>query len=653
MRHRTGKFIVSMLLVAVLLVTLQYVAHRPRPVGAGEIGTFSSYEELKQFVTANTKGGYAHRPGFFMARAEMALDSAGSSAPDYSATNIQVAGVDEADIVKTDGEYLYVVSGNRTIIVKAYPPQEARIISEVEVDGMTLAVFINEDRLIIFTVGTPYYGWDMHVRWSERGLSMPYVPYTQTTSVLVYDISDREAPSLEREFSAEGDYVSSRMIGNYVYLMTNKPVYESDGEPGLPRIYVDGDEREIPAEDIYYCDVYDHFYMYTSIIAINTQNAEQEPTVETILLGPSSNLYVSRDNIYLTFPVWGWEMWESQTTAIHRIHIDGSAINYVASGEVPGRVLNQFSMDEHDGHFRVATTTHGRESLNHVYVLDMDLVIVGSVEGLAPTERIYSARFMGDRAYLVTFEIIDPLFVIDLKDPQNPELLGELKITGYSDYLHPYDENHLIGIGKETIEAESGDFSWFQGVKISLFDVSDVEEPEEIYKYEIGHRGTESPVLRDHKAFLFDRERNLMVIPVLVAEIDESDFPHGVPDWARGRTVWQGAYVFHVSPETGFTLRGGITHVDSPDKLEQSRYFFSSPYSVTRSLYIGDVLYTISGARVMMHSLEDLTYLNEVELPYSTREPGAYVIVDPWPDDPGSVEPFPGEDTEEREVPGD
>jgi len=241
-----------------------------------------------------------------------------------------------------------------------------------------------------------------------------------------------------------------------------------------------------------------------------------------------------------------------------------------------------------------------------------DLNIVGSVEDLAPGERIHSARFMGEKGYLVTFEIIDPLFVIDLQDPENPEVLGELKITGYSDYLHPYDENHLIGIGKETVEAEEGDFSWFQGVKISLFDVSDVSNPQEIDKHEIGHRGTESPVLWDHKAFLFDKARNLMVIPVCVAEIDEAEYPDGVPPWAYGKPVWQGAYVFHVSP-TGVTPRGRITHFDAPPD-EGAYYYCHSSLSVKRSLYIDDVLYTISEARIKMNSLENLDYINEVEL---------------------------------------
>jgi uncharacterized secreted protein with C-terminal beta-propeller domain len=221
---------------------------------------------------------------------------------------------------------------------------------------------------------------------------------------------------------------------------------------------------------------------------------------------------------------------------------------------------------------------------------------------------------MGERGYLVTFKQVDPLFVIDLSDPYNPEKLGELKITGYSEYLHPYDENHIIGIGKETTDA--GEFAWYQGVKISLFDVTDVSNPREISKLEIGDRGTDSPVLWDHKAFLFDRSRNLLVMPVLVAEVDVSDYPEGVPSWAYGEPVWQGAYVFHVSADVGLNLTGRITHIESPDDLGQDYYYYYSPFSVERSLYIDDVLYTISDAKIKMNSLENLDYINEVQLLY-------------------------------------
>jgi len=245
----------------------------------------------------------------------------------------------------------------------------------------------------------------------------------------------------------------------------------------------------------------------------------------------------------------------------------------------------------------------------------MDLNIVGRLENLAPGERIYSARFMGERCYVVTFKKVDPLFVIDLETPTNPTVLGQLKITGYSDYLHPYDENHIIGIGKETVEAEEGDFAWYQGVKISLFDVSNVSNPIEIDKYEIGDRGTDSPVLSDHKAFLFDKTRNLLVIPVLVAEINEEKYPHGVPPNTHGDYVWQGAYVFNITLDQGLMFKGRITHLENDSDLKKSGYYFYSSYSVKRSLYIDNVLYTISNKKVKMNNLEDLMEINEIELP--------------------------------------
>ena len=604
----------------------------PLHLGENQISKFSSYEELQEFVNANTQDtNMLKMPGrFWSAGAE--VDALAPAAEDYSTTNIQVAGVDEADIVKTDGEYIYFVSGNKSIIVKAYPPEQAQVLSEIELQGTIIGIFISGDRLVVFEEEAPYYVYydDMPV---VKEIFAPYI--SPTISIKVYDVSDRENPQLQRELSTDGQYVSSRMIGDYAYVVINEPVYEEEGELSLPEIRFGGNETEIPATDIYYSDVSDYYYMYTTIIAINTQNDDQEPTYETILLGASSNLYVSLNNIYLTFPVWGRDMWNSEKSSIHRIQIEGDEIEYVASGEVPGMVLNQFSMDEYDGYFRVATTTYGETPQNHIYILDMDLNIVGSLEDLAPGETIYSARFMGERGYLVTFRQVDPLFVIDLSDPYNPGVLGYLKITGYSDYLHPYDENHLIGIGKET--TEEGEFAWYQGVKISLFDVSDVNNPIEISKYEIGNRGTDSPVLWDHKAFLFAQSRNLLVIPVLEAKVDESEYPDGVPSDAYGEPVWQGAYVFHVSLDAGLRLEGRITHIESSVDLEEGYYYYYSPFSVERSLYIEDVLYTISQAKIKMNSLENLDYINEVELPFSTWTPTVYP-----PEEPRNEEPSQG-----------
>ena len=555
---------------------------------------FSSYEELKSFV----EGSSQTYPDYFWRFPSPRLPSAtftegaarSSGVPYYSTTNIQVAGVDEADVIKTDGEYIYVVSNKSVVIVKAYPAEEAEVISEIELNGTLRGLFVNEDRLVVFEDE----GYKVFIR--------------------VYDVSDRTNPTRARNVTLDGYYSNSRMIGDYVYVVVNKPASFRDNEVNLPRIYSDDGVEEISATDIYYSDISDYSYAFATVVAVNVQNDYEEPTLKPFLLGATSKLYVSLNNIYIAFP-------ENEKTLVYRIHIDENEIDIEASGEVPGYVLNQFSMDEHEGYFRIATTTgHIARSLeeassqNHVYALDMDLDIVGKLEDLAPGETIYSARFMGKRCYLVTFRKVDPLFVIDLEDPRNPRVLGQLKITGYSDYLHPYDENHIIGIGKETEAADQGDFAWYQGVKISLFDVSDVENPKEIDKYEIGDRGTDSPILTDHKAFLFDRSKNLLVIPVLVAEIDEEKYPGEVPPNTHGDYVWQGAYVFDISLEE-LVLRGGITHLEDDNDLMKSGYYFSSPYSVKRSLYIENVLYTISDKKIKMNSLEDLEEINEVELP--------------------------------------
>ena len=647
MKSDVVRVALCLVLVVTALTTLQCTTVYPGP---SEISRFSSYQELQEFVNSNTQDkGMLVTPGRFWSGTAGAEGDAVVPAPagfDYSTTNIQVAGVDEADIVKTDGEYIYVVSGNKTIIVKAYPPEQAQIVSQIELEGTIIGIFINEDRLVLFEEQMPYYVYYGDV----PGVKEEYMPYVSPTiSIKVYDVSDRANPQLQRDVSANGQYVSSRMIGDYAYVVTNEPVYEEEGEVNLPEVSSGGNETEIPATDIYYSDVSDYYYMYTTIMAINTQNDNQEPTYETILLGASSSVYVSLNNIYLTFPVWGTdvlgtEVWNSGSTSVHRIHIEGDAIEYVASGEVPGMVLDQFSMDEYDGYFRVATTTYGETTGNHMYILDMDLNIVGSLEGLAPGEMTYSARFMGERGYLVTFKQVDPLFVIDLSDPSDPRELGYLKVTGYSDYLHPYDETHIIGIGKETTDA--GEFAWYQGVKISLFDVSDVSHPIEISKLEIGDRGSDSPVLWDHKALLFDKSRSLMVMPILEAKVDVTEYSEEELAWAYGEPVYQGAYVFDISIENGLQLRGRITHIDDLTTPEQGYYYYYSPFAVERSLYIGDVLYTISQAKIRMNNLDSLGYINEVELPYSTWTPPVYRL------EPGVEESSSGAQTEVVELPG-
>jgi len=601
-----------------------------QPTVNSTMNSFSSCSELKAFLDENSRSGYNGRYwGELMVMESTTADSL--SAPlaggmqkssdgasnDYSGTNVQVEGVDEADMVKTDGKYLYVISGENVVIIDAYPAEDAEKLSETNVGMYSSEMFVNGDKLVLF--GYDYYG---------------------ETKVLIYDITDRENPELEEELLVDGYYINSRMIGDYVYLIASEPTYYwLEGDVPLPAVRDDEPEvlkQEVSCNTVQYFDDIPQQYSFTTVVSIDL--GDNEVSSELFLTGSAEDMYVSQDNIYVIHTDYGYDAGLAEMaveistgisivpeyherTIVHKLSIEDGDVEYVGRGEVPGHVLNQFSMDEYDGHFRIATTlgnvarnAEQATSVNNLYVLDENLELVGSLEDLAPGEKIYSARFMGERAYVVTFRKVDPLFVIDLSDHENPEILGKLKIPGYSDYLHPYDENHVIGLGKDTVPADEGDFSWYQGVKLSLFDVTDVENPKEISVVTIGDRGTDSYALQDHRAFLFSKEKNLLVIPVLLAEIHEEQYPEGLPPYASGDYTFQGAYVFSVSPEDGFGLKGRISHMEDEDAFEKSGYYFGSDYSVMRSLYMDDVLYTISGMKVKMNYLDNLREVNEVAL---------------------------------------
>ena len=564
--------------------------------------------------------------------------------PDFSTTNIQVEGVDEADIIKTDGNYIYAVTGSKLVIVKAFPAHEAKILSTLEFDGTVYELFINKDRLTVFTVEDSYeYIIPEGVEVVE-GADLSIFPrtYETLTHVKVFDVADRADPKLVKDEKLDGNYFNSRMIGDYVYVLSTNWIYSYYGAeedidvPGYTKCIGSVNSKcggDFP--DIYYIDVPGYSYMFTTVAAVNTQT-DEELSKKVYLMPSTDDMFVSQNNIYITYVKYDEEYVTEKVgpdvlglivpttrtvekTAIHRIAINGKDITLEASGEVLGTHLNQFSMDEYNGYFRIATTTGNlwdKTSANHLFVLDKDLNTVGKLENLAPGESIYSARFMGNRVYLVTFKKVDPLFVIDLKDPTNPQVLGKLKIPGFSDYLHPYDENHIIGIGKETVEAEEGDFAWYQGVKLALFDVTDPSKPKEISKVEIGDRGTDSYALTDHRAFLFDKEKKLLVIPILLAEIDKSQYPEGVQGSTYGDYTFQGAYVYSLDLENGFQFNGGVTHVENKEDLLKSGYYYWSPYDVKRSLYIGDVLYTLSDKSILANDLRDLSTIKRVDLPY-------------------------------------
>ena len=275
-------------------------------------------------------------------------------------------------------------------------------------------------------------------------------------------------------------------------------------------------------------------------------------------------------------------------------------------------------MDEHGGSFRIATTkgniwaTDERISKNCLYVMDSMLSITGRIEDMAPGERIYSVRFMGDRAYVVTFKTVDPLFVIDLKDPEKPVILGALKIPGSSDDLHPYDENHIIGFGKETVEIKGQ--AYYQGMKVALFDVTDVSNPVQKFTEMIGDRGTDSELLSNHKALLFSKEKNLLTFPVTLMEIKDANKVK-MNTLEYGEFTFQGALVYNLDLENGFKLKGRITHLSDDDYLKAGRSWYDSEKNIRRIIYIGDNLFTLSNSMIKANAMEDLKEKGGVAIP--------------------------------------
>jgi len=389
----------------------------------------------------------------------------------------------------------------------------------------------------------------------------------------------------------------------------------------MPVVYEGKTEVDVTPAAIYYIDSnQSSYFTFTSFYGLDVLDDQQQPTNMTVMMNGASTMYVSPSNIYVTYPTWTDA---DEYTSLYRVSINGLQLNFEAKGNIPGNVINQYAMDEYNGNFRVATNWQELDSkINNVYVLNQNLTTIGKLEGLGQNENLHSVRFMGDKCYLVTFKKTDPLFVIDLSQPTNPTVLGELKIPGYSDYLHPYDESHLIGVGKEAVDSQQYDFAYYQGLKLSLFDVSNVNNPVQLANYIIGDRGTDSPVLNDPKAFLFDKSKNLLVIPVSLAIVGNSTFDQYGQSKASayGQTVWQGAYVFSLTTDGGFTLKGTVTHLDSTLLNSQGQlansydYYNTQNQWIMRSLYIGNTLYTISNGEVKLNSLTDMTQIAQVTL---------------------------------------
>jgi inhibitor of cysteine peptidase len=663
--------IVAVLSAIVLVSTVYVIGSAPiifPPSQAPNVGgmkTFSSNQQIIEYLSTNSKGNNWYGGGplddqFFgrslistpIPAPVQATGSFGESnslalpteywtdaSYDYSTTNIQVNGVDEADTVKTDGNYIYTTSTTQnqgvyystntqsqspnTVYVLDANPQNAHVVSKIVLGNNTqpAGLYLSADGNKLVVLASKYWTYHSSSRWAGDVAVPMIMPAYQSdvyTYINVYDVTNKANPVLTRNFTATGSYFNSRMIGNNVYAVVSQTAWVYNDLVSLPTVYEGENTYAASPSNIYYADMNDSSFSFTSFYGLNVIDDYVAPTNMTVMMGGASTMYVSNNNIYVTYP--NWNMDTGAYTSIYRVGINGLQLTFQAQGSVPGNTINQYSMDEYSGSFRVATNWYSQESqVNNVYILDSQLNVIGKLEGLAPNENLHAVRFMGDKCYLVTFKKTDPLFVIDLSQPSNPTVLGELKIPGYSDYLHPYDESHLIGIGKEAVEANEGDFAWYQGLKLSLFDVSDVNNPVQLSNVSIGDRGTDSEALTDPHAFLFDKSKNLLVIPVTLAVVSDANKQAGAS--AYGQTTWQGAYVYSLSLDGGFVLKGTVTHLDREIVDYQGNYrsglsnvWEGQNYWVTRSLYIGNTLYTVSNGEVKLNNLTDLTPIVAVNL---------------------------------------
>ncbi|MFW5991313.1 MAG: beta-propeller domain-containing protein [Candidatus Nanoarchaeia archaeon] len=631
--------------------------------------SFKDNSELSSFLQQHEGSSENYRRMVSSPEMVEDADEVSASAPkdsqsrDFSETNIQIEGVDEADILKTDGEYIYTITEKTLYVIKAYPGEEAEVLSSIEFENTPESLFVKDNKLAVFgDIST------------NDDLSELELTREGATFFNIYSVDDKKEPSLEKEYKFEGNYFDARMINGEVYFMAqSRPQHR---QIPTPIIYEGTTKQNVELSDVSRFNIPYQNPQFLTIHSISLDDNELEDS-ETLTVEHDPNLFMSENNIFITYTerINEYELEKEiikelledkltqkdkeliekikktdndiltqsekeskimevyerhvrympqdeedkledkakellkkkleelehmEYTIINKIKADQGGIEASANGKVPGHIINQFSMDEKDSILRIATTISPRwsrfekentESANNVYTLNKDLEVLGSLEGLAEDESIYSTRFIGDKLYMVTFKQVDPFFVIDLSDPENPENLGELKIPGFSRYLHPYDEDTIIGIGKNATETGRT-----KGLKISLFDVSDFENPKEVASFVTDERYAQSNALYEHKAFMFSKEKNLLVIPAVNndhrrRESQEQDY--------------NGAFVFNISKDN-IELRGLIDHSISAANNQGP--------AVERSLYIEDLLYTKSQNLLRINALSDLRSVNNVTL---------------------------------------
>lgn len=547
-----------------------------------------------------------------------------ASEVEHSATNNQVEGVDESDMVKTDGDYMYsIFEGTAVKIVDIRNPQKMKVAAEIKPDRdyYPSQLFVHDDLLIVL-------GEKMeHYPPAELEALDKMMPMNSLMTVRMYNIDKPEKPVFIREVGVEGYLKSARKTDDMLYLVTNVfPNYwameEIEGDALRPRVF-DSTKKEkkfMEFKDISILPgAVDPSYSVISAIDLTSPKTAEFKTKG--FLGSSDHMYMTKDHLYLTALKYetstnfrGAEImiWNPGTadTEIFKFKLDGTDVDFYKSAKLNGTILNQFSMDEYKGDFRVVMTEGNmwdekNPSKNHLYILNESMEMTGTVNGLAKGERIYSARFMGDKAYMVTFRETDPLFVIDVADPTKPKVLGELKIPGFSNYLHPLDENHLIGFGYDTVARKNPSggepIILTKGMKISLFDVTDFHNPKEKFTEIIGGRGTYSPLQYDHKALFQHKKKNLFGFPVSIYEEGEKDFD---VDYQGS-----GALVYEITPDRGIVLKGDLVK-----RKASGEQYEEWEKQVQRLLYSGDSLFTLSMHEMKSYHLDSFKEISTLEM---------------------------------------
>ncbi len=558
-----------------------------------------------------------------------------ASASSHSGTNNQLASVDEADLVKTDGKYVYLALNGALRIVEAMNP---RVVSVTKLTGTVRELFVEGDRAVVYTS----HGGAAQQRCTY-GYDCVFAGDGTATHVTVLDVSDRTSPRVVRTVELTGSLMASRRVGKVVHTVVadgdvRAPTYSTwpaDLDTcGTPEAVVRAkfaklraeNERKIRSAARFpeirergvsrpLCEglmrsTLDDGQAFTSVVSFDLER-DATPAVTTTLESRPGAVFASANTLYMSV-VHGKKAqrngrWYSfypsvdEVSEIHAFHIGERPADtkYVGSGVVPGHVLNQFAMDEWYGYLRVATTRGRVPSPNVESVLSVlapreggSLVRVGAIDHIAPGEDIRAVRFDDDRGYVVTFKKTDPLFVLDLAKPDRPQILGELKIPGFSTYMHRIDPNHLLSIGFDA--NDHGDFAYFDGVILQLFDVTKPTDPRLLHKEKIGSRGSSSEAATNHLAFNFFAEKGLLAVPMTVCE--------GGADGVNGHDLtFSGLYVYDVSVARGFERKGGVEHGARGQSC--STWWSRASSAVKRSVFLDDLVYSIATDRVKVQRL--------------------------------------------------